>query len=226
MRGPYPDRESAYAAQGEEDDLLNPDELLTFSSLGRAKRYLRVDEGERGVRGKDCFALLVLARGHGFAMLLSSWEESTRLIIANPDVVIMLFSDPVVVSSTVKKRRDMGVGITFDLEANRQARRLQGRSLPEDSMPSSLAGLVYQHDAAGDFDLGPLMDRTRELEWTPLDLAEYFQSLEPDEAALVQGQISSMGLDGYQVCPVYRYNTRLDRYEYSSIAPVCFSDPG
>ena len=35
-----------------------------------------------------------------------------------------------------------------------------------------------------------------------------------------------MGLDGYEVCPVYRYNARLDRYEVSSIAPVYFSDPG
>ena len=93
-------------------------------------------------------------------------------------------------------------------------------------MPSSLAGLIYQHDEVGDFDLGPLMDRTREREWTPLDLAEYFQSLDPDEGALVQGQISSMGLDGYEVCLVYRYNTQLNRYEYSSIAPVYFSDPG
>ena len=45
MRGPYPDRESAYAAQGEEDDLLNPDEILMFSSLGKVERYLRVDVG-------------------------------------------------------------------------------------------------------------------------------------------------------------------------------------
>ena len=78
----------------------------------------------------------------------------------------------------------MGVGLAFDHEANRQARRLQGRSLPEDLM-SSLAGLIYQHDAVSDFDLGPLMYRTRERDWTPLDLAEYFESLEPDEGALV-----------------------------------------
>ena len=179
MRGPYPDQESAYATQGEEDDLLNPDEILRFSSLGKAERYLRVGEGDRGVRGKICFALLVLAKGHGFAMLVPSWEEGTRLATANPDAVFMLFSDPLVTSDIVEERRDMGVGLAFDHEGHRQARRLQGRSLPEDSMPSALAGLVYQHEA-GDFNFGLLMDRIRERDWIPLDVAEYFQSLDPD----------------------------------------------
>ena len=174
MRSPYPDRESAYTTQGEEDELLDPEEILRFSSLGKAERYLRVSEGERDVRGKECFALLVLARGHGFAMLVSSWKEGTRLATANPDAVFMLLSDPIVAGGIVEERRDMGVGLAFDHEGCRQARILQGRSLPEDLLPSALAGLMYQHEV-GDFNFGPLMDRTKE--WIPLNVVEYCHGL-------------------------------------------------
>ena len=114
---------------------------MRFRSLGQAERYLRIDEGDRGVRGKDCFALFVLARGHSFAMLLSSWDEGVRLAMTNPDAVYMLFSDPLVASSIVEERRDMGVGVAFNNEGYRQARRHRGHSLPEDSLPSALSGL-------------------------------------------------------------------------------------
>ena len=50
-------------------------------------------------------------------------------------------------------------------------RRYQGEPIPEDSLPSALIGLEYQHPADS-FKLGPLMDGSHK--WLSLDVDRFY----------------------------------------------------
>ena len=154
IRGVFADLESAYVTQGGE--LIHQDLIQEFDSLEAAEQHLKGGKESARARAESCYALMFLDGGDGFAMRMSSWDESARMDRNHPDAVFMLYSDRMVADVMVQERRDVASGLAFEDERRRQAALLRGESTPRNL---SSSGLVYQHSYCN-VSLGPLMKGT------------------------------------------------------------------
>ena len=72
IRGIFADLESVYATQG--GSILGRGLIEEFDSLEEAEMYLRSHEVKLQGRSENCSVLMLLERGDGFAMRMSSWD--------------------------------------------------------------------------------------------------------------------------------------------------------
>ena len=150
---------------------------------------------------------------------MSLWDACYGMARNHPDAVFMLYSRLWEAQAVVMRRRDIASGLAFADECFRQAPGTQEHHKGEDLWTSALHGIIYQH-ICGSVDLGDMMDG--EHRWVGLDVEGYISTQSKSHRGRVRGHLRAMGEDGYEVCPLYRYNVLSGRYEVHSRAPAYF----